>query len=66
MEILFLSYMYNGHFLQSNLLAYGFCRTKLSLTRWSADWKSATVLYEQAGSFPILTIIPWHNKKFKY
>ncbi|KAF4391015.1 hypothetical protein F8388_024847 [Cannabis sativa] len=24
--------------------------TKLSLTRWSADWKSATVLYEQAVS----------------
>ncbi|KAA8537091.1 hypothetical protein F0562_029569 [Nyssa sinensis] len=24
--------------------------TKLSLTRWSADWKSATVLYEQAGN----------------
>ncbi|GAY33809.1 hypothetical protein CUMW_008130 [Citrus unshiu] len=23
--------------------------TKLSLTRWSADWKSATQLYEQAG-----------------
>uniref|UniRef100_A0A803QDE3 Gamma-soluble NSF attachment protein n=1 Tax=Cannabis sativa TaxID=3483 RepID=A0A803QDE3_CANSA len=25
-------------------------RTKLSLTRWSADWKSATVLYEQAAN----------------
>ncbi|TXG48230.1 hypothetical protein EZV62_027524 [Acer yangbiense] len=24
--------------------------TQLSLTRWSADWKSATVLYEQAGN----------------
>nr|XP_027087193.1 gamma-soluble NSF attachment protein [Coffea arabica] len=24
--------------------------TKLSLTRWSADWKSATVLYEQAAN----------------
>ncbi|XP_052202659.1 gamma-soluble NSF attachment protein [Diospyros lotus] len=24
--------------------------TKLSLTRWSADWKSATLLYEQAGN----------------
>ncbi|KAK6263622.1 hypothetical protein SCA6_019056 [Theobroma cacao] len=24
--------------------------TKPSLTRWSADWKSATVLYEQAGN----------------
>ncbi|GLT65551.1 hypothetical protein SLA2020_379790 [Shorea laevis] len=25
--------------------------TKLSLTRWSADWKSATQLYEQAGRY---------------
>ena len=25
-------------------------RTKLSLTRWNADWRNATVLYEQAGS----------------
>ncbi|MBA0569325.1 hypothetical protein Golob_006761, partial [Gossypium lobatum] len=24
--------------------------TKLSLTRWSADWKSATLLYEQAAN----------------
>ncbi|WRX25815.1 hypothetical protein QQP08_018302 [Theobroma cacao] len=24
--------------------------TKLSLTRWSADWKNATVLYEQAAN----------------
>lgn len=24
--------------------------TKLSMTRWSADWKSATVLYEQAAN----------------
>jgi hypothetical protein len=24
-------------------------RTKLSLTRWSADWRTATQLYEQAG-----------------
>ncbi|KAJ4830291.1 hypothetical protein Tsubulata_003632 [Turnera subulata] len=24
--------------------------TKLSLTRWSADWRSATLLYEQAGN----------------
>ncbi|TKW06612.1 hypothetical protein SEVIR_7G251200v4 [Setaria viridis] len=26
-----------------------FCRTKLSFTRWNADWKSATSLYEQAA-----------------
>ncbi|CAA0840778.1 Gamma-soluble NSF attachment protein [Striga hermonthica] len=25
-------------------------RTKLSLTRWTADWTNATFLYEQAGS----------------
>ncbi|PPR89941.1 hypothetical protein GOBAR_AA30737 [Gossypium barbadense] len=25
-------------------------RTRLSLTRWSADWKSATLLYEQAAN----------------
>ena len=31
------------------LFCFHFVRTKLSLTRWSADWKSATVLYEQAG-----------------
>ncbi|RYR67188.1 hypothetical protein Ahy_A03g013493 isoform D [Arachis hypogaea] len=24
--------------------------TKLSFTRWTADWKSATVLYEQAAN----------------
>jgi hypothetical protein len=23
--------------------------TKLTLTRWSADWRGATELYEQAG-----------------
>lgn len=26
-------------------------RTKLSLTRWSADWRGATLLYEQAGGW---------------
>ncbi|KAG9133132.1 hypothetical protein Leryth_026797 [Lithospermum erythrorhizon] len=26
------------------------CRTKLTLTRWSADWRSATALYEQAAN----------------
>ncbi|KAL8235992.1 hypothetical protein R6Q59_017073 [Mikania micrantha] len=27
-----------------------YCRTKLTLTRWSADWKNATQYYEQAAT----------------
>lgn len=32
-------------------------RTKLSLTRWSADWKSAIGLYEQAGRWPMHVLV---------
>ena len=39
--------------LTTNFLFFSFflklIRTKLSLTRWSADWRTATQLYEQAG-----------------
>lgn len=44
-----------------------FLRTKLSLTRWSADWKSATVLYEQAGmQMRCDFIIEWNSNPTVY
>lgn len=33
-------------------------RTRLSLTRWNADWKSATLLYEQAGTYVLRNFKP--------
>lgn len=39
------------------VLCLFFLRTKLTLTRWSSDWKGATVLYEQAGRCAYLAVI---------
>lgn len=42
-----------------------FFRTKLSLTRWSADWRNATELYEKAGGLLIcFNIVITYSDKF--